>query len=436
MSVAPVKVGLIGLGAVGQGVVRLLKSNAEEIARRAGRPIVITHASARDLKRRRECDLNGITVVSDPTFIARDADVDVVIELIGGASPARELILAAVNRGKHVVTANKALLAEQGNEIFDAARAKNVIVGFEAAVAGGIPIIKAIREGMAGNRIDGVAGIINGTCNYILTQMAARGQGFIDALLDAQRLGYAEADPTFDVEGVDAAHKLTILASIAFGMPLSFKSVAREGITKVTPQDLQIAQSLGYRIKLLGIAKRSAAGVELRVHPTLIPEDRLLAKVDGVLNSVLLTGNAVGQVGFYGRGAGGDATASAVAADLVDVVRLLTANADSFVPPLAFRPESVRELPVVPITDIESAFYFRVRVADEPGVLSKITSILAQHEISVEAILQREPRGEDDATLAIITNVIPEARFDDAATKIESLSFVREKASRIRVEHF
>jgi homoserine dehydrogenase len=436
MSSAPIRVGLIGLGSVGQGLVRVLKGNAEEIARRAGRPIVITHVSVRDMKRKRDCELNGITVVSDPNFIARDADIDVMVELVGGLSPAKELILAAIGRGKHVVTANKALLAEQGNEIFEAARAKGVMVAFEGAVGGGIPVIKAIREGMAGNRIDGVAGIINGTCNYILTQMASKGQSFIDALLDAQRLGYAEADPTFDVEGVDAAHKLTILASIAFGMPLSFGSVAREGITKVTPQDIQIAQSLGYRIKLLGIAKRSAHGMELRVHPTLIPEDRLLAKVDGVLNSILVKGNMVGQVGFYGRGAGGDATASAVSADLVDVTRLLTAGADHFVPPLAFRPESVRELPVISIDQIESAFYLRLRVADEPGVLSKITAILAEHEISVEAILQREPRGDDDATLAIITNVVPAARFDDAASKIEALSFVREKASRIRVEHF
>ncbi len=436
MSVQPVRVGLIGLGSVGQGLVRLLKNNADEIARRAGRPIVITHVSVRDMKRKRECELNGVTVVSDPVFIARDADVDAVVELIGGISPAKELILAAVGRGKHVVTANKALLAEQGNEIFEAARAKGVMVAFEGAVGGGIPIIKAIREGMAGNRIDGVAGIINGTCNYILTQMSARGQRFVDALLDAQRLGYAEANPALDIDGIDAAHKLTILASIAFGMPLSFASVATEGITKVTPQDIQIAQSLGYRIKLLGLAKRSGKGIELRVHPTLIPEDRLLAKVDGVLNSILLKGNMVGQVGFYGRGAGGDATASAIAADLVDVARLLSADANHFVPPLAFRPDAVRELPILPVSEIESAFYLRLRVADEPGVLSKITAILAEHEISVEAILQREPRGEEDATLAIITNVITEARFEDAATKIEALSFVREKSSRIRVEHF
>ena len=436
MSAAPVRVGLIGLGTVGQGLVRLLKNNSEEIARRAGRPIIVTHVAVRDMQRKRDCELNGITVVSDPMFIARDADVDVVVEVIGGRAPAGELIGAAIRRGKHVVTANKALLAESGNEIFQAAREKGVMVAFEAAVGGGIPVIKAIREGMAGNRIESIAGIINGTCNYILTQMAARGQSFLDALLDAQRLGYAEVDPATDIDGVDAAHKLTILAAIAFGMPLSFKSVAIEGITKVTSQDIEIARTLGYRIKLLGLAKRSERGVELRVHPTLIPEDRLLAKVDGVLNSVLLKGNAVGQIGFYGRGAGGDATASAVAADLVDVARLLSANAGHFVPPLAFQPDAVRELPILRISEIESAYYLRLRVADEPGVLSRITAILADHQISVEAILQKEPRAEEDATLAIITNVVPESRFDAAATQIETQAFVREKASRIRVEHF
>ncbi len=433
---APVKVGLIGLGNVGQGLVRLLKNNAEEITRRAGRPVVITHASTRDITRKRDVDLAGITIVEDAISIARDADVDIVVEAIGGMTTARELILAAIARGKHVVTANKALLAEGGNDIFEAARARGVMVAFEAAVAGGIPVIKAIREGLAGNRIDALAGIINGTCNYILSQMTAKGQSFADALADAQRLGYAEADPTFDVEGVDAAHKLTILAAIAFGMPLNFGAVSREGITRVTAQDIQIAQSLGYRIKLLGIAKRAGNGVELRVHPTLVPEDQLLAKVDGVLNSVLLTGNAVGQIGFYGRGAGGDATASAVAADLVDVARLLGAPSQHFVPSLAFQANQVLALDVLPIAQIRSAFYLRLRVADEPGVLSRITAILAEHDISVEAILQKEPRDDEDATLAIITDVVGEARFDDAATQIEAQDFVRERASRIRVEHF
>ena len=432
----PVRVGLIGLGTVGQGVVRVLKTNAEEIARRVGRPVVVTHASARDPGRKREVDLGGITVVADAMQIARDADVDVVVEVVGGHGVAKDAILAALARGKPVVTANKALLAEHGNAIFDAARAAGVPVAFEASVAGGIPVIKAIREGLAGNRISGLAGIINGTCNYILTQMTVKGQSFGDALADAQKLGYAEADPTFDVEGVDAAHKLTILASIAFGMPLSFPAVACEGITKITAQDIQIAQTLGYRIKLLGIAKRGEAGVELRVNPTLIPDDHLLAKVDGVLNSVVVQGNALGQVGFYGRGAGGDPTASAVVADLVDVARGLGADARHQVPALAFQPDAVQALPLLPIQQIESCYYLRLRVADEPGVLKALTGILAEHDISIEAILQKEPRGDDDATVALITDRVGERRFDAALAAIQALPFVREGAARIRVEHF
>ena len=432
----PVKVGLIGLGTVGQGVIRVLKKNAEEISRRVGRPVVVTAVAARDLTRKRDCDLDGIKVVGDASWIAREADVDIVAELAGGLSPARELILAAISRGKHVVTANKQLLAEDGNAIFEAARKKGVMVAFEAAVAGGIPVIKAIREGMAGNRIESVAGIINGTCNYILTQMTQQGQSFADALADAQKLGYAEADPTFDVQGIDAAHKLTILASIAFGMPLSFKQLNIEGITQVTAQDIKIAQALGYRIKHLGIAKRAEKGVELRLHATLIPEDKLLAKVDGVLNSILLSGNAVGQIGFYGRGAGGDATASAVVADLVDVARAMGADAKHFVPGLAFQPDAVQSLPVVPLAETESAFYLRLRVADEPGVLSKLTSILAGHGISVEAILQREPREHEDATVAVITSSIALGKFEAALAEMQKLPFVRPELSRIRVEHF
>ena len=428
----PVKVGLIGLGTVGQGVIRVLKKNAEEITRRVGRPVVVTAVAARDLTRKRDCDLNGITVVNDPMSIARDADVDVVVEVIGGKSPARELIFAALNRGKHVVTANKSLLAEDGNALFDAARAKGVMLAFEASVAGGIPVIKAIREGMAGNRIESLAGIINGTCNYILTQMTQNGA----SLKDAQKLGYAEADPTFDVEGVDAAHKLTILASIAFGMPLSFKALTIEGITAVTAQDISIAKTLGYRIKHLGIAKRAATGVELRLHATLIPEDKLLAKVDGVLNSVLLSGNAVGQIGFYGRGAGGDATASAVVADLVDVARALGADSKHFVPALAFQPSAVQELPVLPIAEVESAFYLRLTVADEPGVLSKLTSILAAHDISIEAILQKEPREQEDAVVAVITSSVAQAKFDAALAEMQKLPFVRKSLSKFRVEYF
>ncbi len=433
---APVRIGLIGLGTVGQGLLRLLQTNGDEIARRVGRPLLVTHIATRSPERATALDLGGAILSSDALALAREADIDVLVELIGGKGVAREAILAAVQRGKPVVTANKALLAEDGNELFAAARKQGVAIAFEAAVAGGIPIIKAIREGLAGNSIEQLAGIINGTCNYILTQMAANGESFAAALAAAQKLGYAEADPTFDIEGVDAAHKLTILASIAFGMPLSFGQVAVEGITQVTPEDIKIAQVFGYRVKLLGIAKRSDTGVELRVHPTLVPEDQLIAKVDGVLNAVLVHGNAVGQVGFYGRGAGGDATASAVVADLVDIARALGGDSRHAVPSLGFQAEAVRSLPVLPIREVESAFYLRLRVADEPGVLSKLTAILAAHDISVEAILQREPRGEHDATVALITSVIPEHHFDAAVGEMQKLAFVRESAARFRVEKF
>jgi homoserine dehydrogenase len=433
---AAIKVGVIGLGTVGQGVLRLLANNAAEITRRVGRPVTVTDVATRDPSRQRDCKLDGVKLWPDAKTLVREAEVDIVVELIGGTGIARELTLDAIARGKPVVTANKALLAEHGNEIFGAAAKAGGVVGFEAAVAGGIPIIKAIREGLAGNVIDGVAGIINGTCNYILTQMAAKGQSFGDALADAQRLGYAEADPTFDVQGVDAAHKLAILAALAFGMPLSFDAIAIEGITGVTPQDIEIGKVFGYRIKLLGIAKRSGPGVELRVHPTLVPDDALLAKVDGVLNAVVVHGNAVGQVGFYGRGAGGDATASAVVADVLDIARALSADARHAVPALAFQPDALQSLPVVSVRDAQSAFYLRLRVADEPGVLSQITAILAAHEISVEAILQREPRGGEDATIALITSIIPEHRFDDALAEMQKLPFVRSGATRFRVEKF
>ncbi|MDM4770971.1 homoserine dehydrogenase [Solimonas sp. SE-A11] len=432
----PIKVGLIGLGTVGQGVIKVLRENAEEITRRVGRPVIVTHASARDLSRERGVDLSGVQLTTDSMSIARDADVDVVAELIGGHSPAAELILAAIARGKSVVTANKALIAQDGNRIFDAARKAGVAVAFEAAVAGGIPIIKAIREGLAGNRIEGVAGIINGTCNYILTQMTEKGEDFGEALAAAQKLGYAEADPTFDIEGVDAAHKLTILASIAFGIPLSFEAVATEGITRVTSQDIANARQLGYRIKLLGIAKRSEGGVELRVQPTFIPEDKLLAKVDGVLNSVLVKGNAVGQVGFYGRGAGSEATASSVVADIVDIARALSGESRYTVPALAFQPDAVKPLPLVPAAETESANYLSLRVADEPGVLSKLTAILAAHDISVEAIVQREPHGGEDARVALITSVVSEQRLATAMAEMQTLPFVREGIARFRVEKF
>jgi homoserine dehydrogenase len=429
------KVGLIGLGTVGQGVVRVLATNAEEIAQRAGRRIVVTDASVRDASRARDCDLSGIRLHADP-FAVVNADVDVIVELIGGISPAQELIEAAIARGKPVVTANKALIAERGNEILAAARAQGVLLAFEAAVAGGIPIIKVLREGLTANHIDSLAGIINGTCNYILTQMTAKGQSFAAALADAQKLGYAEADPTFDVEGIDAAHKLAILASIAFGMPLQFPAVATEGLSKVQAQDIQLARELGYRIKSLGIAKRSARGVELRVHPTLVPEDHLLAKTDGALNAIRVHGNAVGQTVYVGRGAGGEPTASAVIADLIDVARLVGADARHFVPALGFGADTLRALPTLAFADIESAYYLRLQVADEPGVLRAITSILAELDISVEAILQKEPRDDEDATLAIISSEIPEHRCDLALAKLRELPFVRPDVSRLRVEHF
>ena len=432
---APFRVGLIGLGTVGQGVVRVLQRNAAEIAGRAGRPIVVTHASVRNSTRPRDCDLSGIKLVSDPAEIVR-ADVDVVVELIGGISPARELVLAALEAGKPVVTANKALLAEKGNEILLAARKHGAQLAYEAAVGGGIPIIKALREGLAGNGIDSLAGIINGTCNYILTQMTLKGQSFADALHAAQKLGYAEADPTFDIEGIDAAHKLTILASIAFGMPLRFDAVATEGISQVTAQDIQLAQELGYRIKSLGIAKRSANGVELRVHPTLVPAEHLLAKTDGALNAIRVHGNAVGQTVYVGRGAGGDPTASAVVADLIDVARLQGADPKHFVPYLGTRGEALKDQHVLAFSEIESAYYLRLRVADEPGVLRAITSILAELDISIEAILQKEPGENEDATLAIITSEIPEHRCNGALERMLNLPFVRPGVSRLRVEHF
>ena len=433
MSVTPLKVGIVGLGTVGQGVVRVLAKNAEVIAARAGRPIVVTDVSVRTAAAKRDCDLSGIRVHSTPEAVVA-ADVDVVCELIGGTELANDLILAALAGGKSVVTANKALIAEKGNALIAAAQAKGLTLAFEAAVAGGIPIIKVLREGLTANAIDSLAGIINGTSNYILTQMTVKGQSFADALADAQKLGYAEADPTFDVEGIDAAHKLTILASIAFGTPLNFAAVATEGLSKVHSQDIQLARELGYRIKSLGIAKRSEHGVELRVHPTLVPDDHLLAKTDGALNAVRVHGNAVGQTVYVGRGAGGEPTASAVVADLIDIARLN--GAAPVVPALGFTAASLIAQPALGIEAIESAYYLRLTVADEPGVLRALTSILAEADISIEAILQKEPEDNEDARIAIITSVISGSRFDAALERIRALPFVRADMSRLRVEHF
>ena len=436
----PIRVGLLGLGNVGQGLVRLLKHNRGEYARRLGRPVIVTHAFTRDLARKRDCDLTGITLVNDPRVIARDAPVDIVVELLGGMSPARELILEAIGRGKPVVTANKALLAEDGNRLFKAARDQGVAIAFEASVAGGIPVIRVLREGLAGNRIEGLAGIINGTCNYILTQMAERGVDFAVALGEAQAQGYAEANPAFDVDGIDAAHKLTILASLAFGIPLSYAGVAIEGIREVTARDIELARELGYRIKPLAIAKRGPRGVELRVHPTLVPEDHLLAKVDGVLNSVIVHGDAVGTTGYYGRGAGGDATASSVVADLLEIAREIGAHTHFLAHPLGFDPAAVQDQSLVALRDVECAHYLRLRVADTPGVLKAITSILAELDISIEAILQKEPHGKsggkEDAMVAIITSVVSEQRFGAALEKLLALKFVRPGSTHLRVEHF
>jgi len=373
----PVEVGVLGLGTVGCGTINVLARNGKEISRRAGRAIHVTHASARDLGKQRPCDTGGIELVTDPSVIVRHPDIKVVVELIGGYEPARSLVLEALANGKHVVTANKALIAVHGNEIFDVAQKKGLMVAFEAAVAGGIPIIKAIREGLAGNRIEWLAGIINGTSNFILSEMRDKGADFADVLKEAQRLGYAEADPTFDIEGIDAAHKLTILAAIAFGIPLKFKDAYVEGISKVTRMDVAYAEELGYRLKLLGIARRTNGGIELRVHPTLIPFRRLIANVDGAMNAVLVKGDAVGPTMFYGAGAGADPTASAVVADLVDVVRTLTTDPTNRVPHLAFQADQLVDLPILPMGEVETSYYLRLHALDKPGVLADVTRILA-----------------------------------------------------------
>ena len=431
----PVKVGLLGLGTVGGGTVNVLTRNAEEIARRAGRGIQVTHASARDTSKARICDTTGITLTTNPQEVVSDPEVQIVVELIGGDTLARELVLNAISNGKHVVTANKALIAKHGNEIFAAAQKQGVVVAFEAAVAGGIPIIKAIREGLAGNRVEWLAGIINGTGNFILTEMRDNGSDFGDVLAEAQRLGYAEADPTFDVEGIDAAHKLTILASIAFGIPLQFEACYTEGITKITREDVVYAEELGYRIKHLGVARRTDAGVELRVHPTLIPERRLIANVDGVMNAVLVKGDAVGPTLYYGAGAGAEPTASAVVADVVDVVRTLTSDPENRVPHLAFQPDSLSDLPILSMDQVETAYYVRLQCVDKPGVLANVASILGDSEISIEAIIQKEPAGDAPATIILLTHRVNEGKMNAAIASIEELDTVIGSLTRIRLEH-
>ncbi len=431
----PVKVGLLGTGTVGGGTATVLQRNAEEIARRAGRGIEIDFAATLDLEQAKSLGLDSVRLTTDAFEVVNDPEIEIAVELIGGYSPAKELVLAAIENGKHVVTANKALIALHGNEIFAAAQKQGVMVAFEAAVAGGIPIIKAIREGLAGNRIEWLAGIINGTGNFILTEMRDKGRDFDDVLQEAQALGYAEADPTFDVEGIDAAHKLTILASLAFGIPLQFDKVYTEGITKITAEDVAYAGELGYRIKHLGIARRSARGVEMRVHPTLIPHRRLIANVDGVMNAVLVQGDAVGPTLYYGAGAGDTPTASAVVADLVDVTRTLTADPNNRVPHLAFQPDQLSELWVMPIEEVETAYYLRMTADDRPGVLAEITRILGDLEISIEAFVQKEPTADvRKAEIILLTNRVREGAMIEAIQKIERLDSVSEKVTRIRVE--
>ena len=432
----PVRIGVLGLGTVGGGTVNVLRRNGKEITRRAGRDIVVTRAAARSLDKERICSTEGISVTTDPDEIVRDPDIEVVVELIGGTDPARRLVLEAIERGKHVVTANKALIAVHGNAIFEAAHARGVMVAFEAAVAGGIPIIKALREGLAGNRIEWLAGIINGTSNFILTEMRERGAAFADVLDEAQRLGYAEADPTFDVEGIDAAHKLTILAAIAFGMPLDFERVYTEGITRVTPEDVGYAEQLGYRIKHLGIARRTAAGVEMRVHPTLVPERELIANVNGVMNAVLVKGDAVGRTLYNGPGAGAEPTASAVVADLVDVVRTLTTDPNNRVPHLAFQPGALASVPMLSIEEAETAFYLKMLASDQPGVLAEIATIFGAAGISIEGVVQPEPpRGAAQAKLVMLTHRVRERQMNEAVARIEALPVIEGRVTCIRLEH-
>ncbi len=428
-------VGLLGIGTVGGGTFAVLKRNAEEITRRAGRPIQVSVVADRNLEHARQVTGGSCRVVDDAFAVVADPEVDIVVELIGGYTVARELVLKAIENGKHVVTANKALLAKYGNEIFAAAQKKGVMVAFEAAVAGGIPIIKALREGLTANRIEWIAGIINGTTNFILSEMRSKGLPFAEVLKEAQRMGYAEADPTFDVEGVDAAHKLSIMSAIAFGTPMSFDKAYVEGITKLEAADIKYAEQLGYRIKLLGITKRTPEGVELRVHPTLIPTKRLIANVEGAMNAVLVKADAVGATMYYGKGAGAEPTASAVIADLVDVTRMHTADPEHRVPHLAFQPEAMVDLPILPLAEVVSSYYLRLRVEDKPGVLADITRILADQQISIDAMIQREPEeGEEQADIIFLTHETRERNVAAAIEKIESHPAVKGKLTRLRLE--
>ncbi len=434
----PIRVGLLGLGVVGGGTIEVLRRNRDEIARRAGREILITHATAKNLQKPRGFSLAGISLVADANDLVTHPDIDIVCELVGGDTVTKDLVLKAIANGKHVVTANKALLAIHGTEIFAAAQKHHVMVAFEAAVAGGVPIIKALREGLSANKIEWIAGIINGTSNFILSEMrnrAGSGASFESVLKEAQAMGYAEADPTFDIEGIDAAHKLTLLSAIAFGTPVQFNKAYTEGISKLTDKDIKYAEQLGYRIKLLGITRWTSAGIELRVHPTLIPEKRLIANVEGVMNAVLVKGDAVGATLYSGRGAGSEATASAVIADLVDVTRMLTSDPEHRVPHLAFQPDQLRDTPILPIEKVETAYYLRLSAFDKPGVMADVTRILADSHISIDAMLQKEAEeGEDIVDVIILTHRCIEENANAAIRRIESLPTMAAKVIRIRLE--
>jgi homoserine dehydrogenase len=427
----PVRVGICGLGTVGGGTFNVLTNNAKEISRRAGREIIIEQVTQR--RPNPAIELGDVKTTKDVFDVVNNPDIDIIVELIGGYTIAKEVVMTAINNGKHVVTANKALIAVYGSEIFAAAEEKGVSVMYEAAVAGGIPIIKAIREGLAANRINWLAGIINGTGNFILTEMRDKGRAFDDVLAEAQALGYAEADPTFDVEGIDAAHKLTILSSIAYGIPLQFEHCYTEGISKVSPQDVEFAEELGYRIKHLGVSRRTDKGIDLRVHPTLIPESRTIAKVDGVLNAVTVNGDAVGDTLYVGAGAGAGPTASAVVADVIDLARTFDAPASASVNHLAF--DTIDDVRVLPIEQIETAYYLRIQVQDRKGVLASIATILSNADINIEALIQKEPRMENDlAQIIILTHLIEESIMDKAIEAIEALDSTHGKVTRIRVE--
>ncbi len=435
MNIKPINVGLLGIGTVGGGTFTVLQRNAEEIARRAGRPIRITVVADKNVELAKQVTGGTCRVTDDAFSVVSDPEVDIVIELIGGYGVAKELVLKAIANGKHVVTANKALLATHGNEIFQAAQDKGVMVAFEAAVAGGIPIIKALREGLTANRIEWIAGIINGTTNFILSEMRDKGLSFDTVLKEAQRLGYAEADPTFDIEGVDAAHKITLLASLAFGIPIQFDKAYIEGISKLDAIDIKYAEQLGYRIKLLGITKRTDDGVELRVHPTLIPTKRLIANVEGAMNAVVVQGDAVGATLYYGKGAGAEPTASAVIADLVDVTRMHTADPLNRVPHLAFQPNAMADLKILPMDEVQTSYYLRLHVQDKPGVLADITRILADEQISIDAVIQKEPgEGEDQTDLIMLTHLTREKHINAAIAKIEALGVVAGKVTKLRLE--